>query len=171
MRGRGAAGQGHLTSTRAPSAARPAPTRPPIPALFDDIRERVRHAPPEAKARGYRAGPLLLQRQGRPLRGLRRRRPGEDRDALPAGYLRALRCVQGQALQPGNAGGTLQGQEHLRSAGYDRGGGDGVLRKLPQRSAASCRPCTTWAWAISSWASPPPPCPAARPSASSWPPS
>ena len=35
------------------------------------------------------AGPVLVQRQGRPLRGLRRRRHDQDRDELPAGRLRA----------------------------------------------------------------------------------
>ena len=53
---------------------------------------------PEAKARGYQAGSLLVQRQGRPLRGLPGRRRHQDRDALPAGCLRHLRRLQGQAL-------------------------------------------------------------------------
>ena len=46
------------------------------------------------------AGPVLVQRQGRSLRGLRRRRHDQDRDALPAGRLRAVRGVQGRPLQP-----------------------------------------------------------------------
>jgi excinuclease ABC subunit A len=53
---------------------------------------------PEAKARGYAARPLLLQRQGRALRGLPGRRRHQDRDALPARRLRHLRRLQGQAL-------------------------------------------------------------------------
>ena len=36
------------------------------------------------------AGPLLLQRQGRPLRGLQRGRHHQDRDALPARRIRAV---------------------------------------------------------------------------------
>ncbi len=44
------------------------------------------------------AGPLLLQRQGRPLRSLPGRRRHQDRDALPAGRLRHLRCLPRQAL-------------------------------------------------------------------------
>ena len=36
---------------------------------------------------------------------------------------------------------------------------------------ARWRPCARWAWATCDWASRPPSCPAARPSASSWPPS
>ena len=55
-----------------------------------------------ARAR-LRARPLLVQREGRPLRGLPGRRRDPGRDALPAGRLRHLRCVQGQALRPRNA--------------------------------------------------------------------
>ena len=39
--------------------------------LFDDIRSLYTQLP-ESKARGYKAGPVQLQRLGRPLRGLRR---------------------------------------------------------------------------------------------------
>ena len=45
---------------------------------------------PEAKARGYGPGPLLVQRQGRPLPEVRGRRRSQDRDALPARCLRDL---------------------------------------------------------------------------------
>ena len=41
------------------------------------------------------AGPLLVQRQGRALRGLPGRRPDQDRDALPARRLRHLRRLPG----------------------------------------------------------------------------
>ena len=79
---------------------------------------------PEAKARGYQAGPLLVQRQGRALRGLPGRRRDQDRDALPARRLRHLRRLQGQALQPRDAGGAVQGQVDRRRARHDgRGGG------------------------------------------------
>ena len=55
--------------------------------LFDHIRELFAA---DARRQGARlqAGPLLLQRQGRPLRGLRGRRHHQDRDALPARRLR-----------------------------------------------------------------------------------
>ncbi len=61
-----------------------------------------------ARGQGARlpAGALLLQRQGRALRGLPGRRRHQDRDALPARRLRHLRPVQGQALQPRDAGGA-----------------------------------------------------------------
>ena len=65
--------------------------------LFTPIRELFT-ALPEAKMRGLRAGPLLLQREGRTLRGVPGRRAGEDRDALPPRRLRArARSARGGA--------------------------------------------------------------------------
>ncbi len=55
---------------------------------------------PRGPRAGLQAGPVLVQRQGRPLRGVPRRRPDQDRDALPARRVRALRAVPRQALQP-----------------------------------------------------------------------
>ena len=74
---------------------------------------------PEAKARGYAAGPLLVQRQGRALRGVPGRRRDQDRDALPARRLRHLRPVQGQTLQPRDPGCSLQGKVDRRRARHD----------------------------------------------------
>ena len=45
-------------------------------------------------------GPFFVQRGGRALRRLFRRRDDQDRDALHAGYLRPVRGVQGRPLQP-----------------------------------------------------------------------
>jgi excinuclease ABC subunit A len=61
--------------------------------LFTPIRDCSPH-PGGALAR-LRAGPLQLQRQGRPLRGLPGRRRDQGGDALPARRLRALRRLQG----------------------------------------------------------------------------
>ena len=69
-----------------------------------------------------RPGPLQLQRQGRPLRSLRRRRHDQGRNALPAGRVRAVRRLPRQALQPRDARDHLQGPQHLRRAGDDRRG-------------------------------------------------
>ncbi len=74
------------------------------------------------------ARPVLVQRQGRALRGLLGRRHHQDRDELPAGRLRALRGVQGRPLQPGDPRGALQGQDRGRRAGHADRGGRRVLR-------------------------------------------
>ena len=83
---------------------------------------------PESEGARLRARPLLVQRQGRPLRGLPGRRRHQDRDALPARRLRHLRRLQGQALQPRDAGGAVQGQVDRRRARHDGRGGAGVLQ-------------------------------------------
>ena len=76
--------------------------------VFDHIRklfaQTQRGEGPRLHARS-----LQLQRQGRPLRGVRGRRHDQDRDALPAGRLRAVRGLQGRPLQPRHARGPLQG--------------------------------------------------------------
>ena len=77
---------------------------------------------------GLQAGALFLQREGRALRSLPGRRPHQDRDALPAGHLRAVRGVQGPALQPRNSGDSLPRPVHRRCAGDDRGRWCGLLQ-------------------------------------------
>ena len=59
----------------------------------------------DARRQGARlqAGPVLVQREGRPLRGVPGRRRDGDRNALPARRLRHLRAVQGPPLQPRDA--------------------------------------------------------------------
>ena len=49
------------------------------------------------------------------MRKLLRRRRYQDRDALYARPLRALRGVQRKALQPRDAGSEVPGQEHPRA--------------------------------------------------------
>jgi hypothetical protein len=65
--------QGDRRRPVARSAARRGPTRPPTPACSTTS---ASCSPPaaEAKVRGYQPGRFSLQRQGRPLRGLQRRR-------------------------------------------------------------------------------------------------
>ena len=46
---------------------------------------------PGGQEPGLRTGAVQLQRPGRPVRGLLRRWPAENRNALPAGYFRPLR--------------------------------------------------------------------------------
>ena len=95
-RGHGAAGQGHCH--------RPEPHRPDAPIQPGHLYQPVQPDPrpvrlyPGRQGPGLRPGPVLLQHQGRPLRGLRRRRYAEDRDALPVGCVRPLRDLPRQAL-------------------------------------------------------------------------
>ena len=93
------------------------------------------------------AGPVLVQRQGRSLRGVLGRRHHQDRDELPARRLCAVRGVQRRPVQPGNPRGALQGQDRLRGARHvDRGCGrvlhaDHLDPPLPARR-----------WSTSGWA-------------------
>ena len=103
--------------------------------LFDQIRDLFARTP-EAQGARVQAGPLLVQRQGRALRGLQGRRPDQDRDALPAGRVRAVRAVPRQALQPGDARGPLQGQDDRRRAGDADRRGARVLRAHPEDQPA-----------------------------------
>jgi excinuclease ABC subunit A len=57
--------------------------------LWDDIRECLRHHP-RSQSLWLLPRPIQLQRQGRPLRDLRRRRCHQGRDALPRRHVRAL---------------------------------------------------------------------------------
>ncbi len=98
---------------------------------------------PQAVLRDHRgedprlpAGPLLVQRQGWPLRELRRRRHDQDRDELPARRLRPLRGVQGRPVQPRDPRRALQGQDDQRgSRDADRRGGRVLQADLQDRPA------------------------------------
>ena len=100
-RGRRAPRQGHQH--------RPVADRPHTAVEPRDVHRRVRQDPcavrGDAGGKGPRlpAGPVLVQREGRPLRGVRGRRHDQDRDALPSRRLRAVRGLQGRALQPRHA--------------------------------------------------------------------
>ena len=115
--------------------------------LFTHIRELFAQLP-EARMRGYGAGAVFVQRQGRTLRGVPRRRHNPDRDAFPARRLRDLRSLRRQALQPRHAGDPVQGQEHRRSAQHDRARrgrlhGIGAADSPETRNPARRRPATT----------------------------
>ena len=152
---------------------RPVADRPHAALEPGDLHRAVRRHPrpvlQDAGGAGARlqAGPLLVQRQGRALRGLPRRRADQDRDALPARRLRAVRAVPRQALQPRDARGPLQGQDDRRRARHAGRGGARVLRSTSRRSAAGWRRCTTSGSATSGSASRRRRCRAARRSASS----
>ncbi len=80
----------------------------------------VCHAAGIARAR-LQAGPLQLQREGRPLRSLPGRRAEAHRDEFPARRLRHLRRVPRPPLQSRDAAGEVQGLFHRRPAGGHRG--------------------------------------------------
>ena len=136
-----------------------------------DLHRRL-HADPRlvrgiARGQGARlwAGALLVQRQGRALRGVPGRRRHQDRDAFPARRLCPVRRLQGQALQPRDARSRVQGQEHRRRARHD---GRGRRRVLPRRAGDPREAGDAWSAsgsAISISASRRPRCRAARRSA------
>ena len=136
--GPGAHRQGHPGG---PVADRPHPAVEP-----GHVHRRVRQDPhavlPDAGGEGARlpAGPVLLQRQGRALRELHGRRHHQDRDELPARRLRAVRGVPRRPVQPRDARGALQGQDHRRGAGHADQRGGGVLRVHPVHRAATSAP-------------------------------
>ncbi len=101
---------------------------------------RPLHAHPRALRRAarredprLRAGPLLVQCEGRPLRSVPGRRSGEDRDALSPRRVRALRGLQGQALQPRDARGPVPRRVDRRRARPDRRRRGDVLRQPASR--------------------------------------
>ena len=136
---------------------------------------RVRPHPPALRGddRGedprLRAGRFSLQRQGRPLRELRRRRHDQDRDELPARRLRPVRGVQGRAVQPGDAGGPLQGPDDRRGPGHADRGGRASSSRRSRRSTGTSRRWSTSAWGTYGSASRRRRCPAAKRSGSSSP--
>ena len=68
------------------------------PATYTGLFNEIRNLFPGGQGPGLRPGTILLQHQGRPLRGLLRRRHAEDRDALPVRRICPLRGVPRQAL-------------------------------------------------------------------------
>ena len=119
----GQAGAGRPVADRPHAAIQPGHLHRGVRQDPHPVRRHHRGQSPRLPAR-----PILVQRQGRSLRGVHRRRHHQDRDELPARRVCAVRGVPGRPLQPGNPRGALQGQDHLRGAGHvDRGGG-GVLR-------------------------------------------
>ena len=85
------------TAPRQGHRHRPVAHRPHAAQQPGHLHRRVRPHPPALRADAreqaarLQARPLQLQRQGRPLRDLQGRRADQDRDALPARRVRALR--------------------------------------------------------------------------------
>ena len=107
--------------------------------VFTGIRDLFASLP-ESKARGWKPGTLLLQREGREVRELPGRRHDQDRDELPARRLYHLRRLPRASLQLRYPRRPLQGQEHLRGPRHDHRGGERVLRACPADSAQDEHP-------------------------------
>ena len=84
----------------------------------------------ESRARGFRPGALLVQRQGRAMRELSGGRGHRDRDALPSQRVRHVRAVQGTAVQPRDARHQVSRQVDCRRARPDRRSGAAAAREL-----------------------------------------
>ena len=112
--------------------------------VFDHIRQAVQ---PDPGGQGPRlpARAVLLQREGRPVRGLFGGRHHPDRDALPARHLRALRGVPRGPVQPRHPGGHLPGQDHRRRARPVLRGGPRASSPTSRPSPGTSRPWSTWA--------------------------
>ena len=136
--------------------------------VFDHIR-KLFAATHRGQGARLPAGPVLVQRQGRPLRGLLRRRHDQDRDELPARRLRAVRGLPRRPVQPRDPRGALQGQDDRRGPRHADRGGRRVLRGRPRDRPAPAARWSTSASATSGSGSRRRPCPAARRSGSSWP--
>ncbi len=108
---------------------------------FDPIRELFAATKDARVARADRQ-PLLVQRAGRPLRGVRGRGRRQRRDAVPRRRLRAVRAVRRQALPAAGARGPLQGPERRSGARPDGARGADVLQQRRPRCCAGCR-CST----------------------------
>ena len=85
-------------STSRRSAARPRSNPVTYIKAFDEIRELFA-AQPLARQREVHRRRLLVQRRGRPLRGVRGRGPRPGGDGVPGRRLRALRGLRRHALQ------------------------------------------------------------------------
>jgi excinuclease ABC subunit A len=124
------------TSTSRRSAARRAPTPPPTRGCSTTSGSSTpARRTPRCAATG--PGRFSFNVKGGPLRDLQGRRHAEDRDALPARRLRAVRGLRRQALQPRDARGALQGEVDLRRARDAGRGGADRSSQDPEAAAAA----------------------------------
>ena len=101
---------------------RPAPDRPHAALEPGHVHQGVRRGPQRLRRASRRAAARLgcrtlqLQREGRPLRGVRGRRRRPGRDALLERRVRDVRGVRRKALRRRDARREVPGQEHRRRA-------------------------------------------------------
>ena len=132
--------------------------------VFDHVR-RLFAETMEAKVRGYLPGRFSFNVKG----GRCENCSGDgtikiEMNFLP-GRVRPVRGLPRRALQPGDAGGPLQGQVHRRGAGHADRGGAWTSSRPSRRSPATCARSTRSASATSGSASPRRRSPAVRRSA------
>ncbi len=141
------------------------------------LHRRLRQDPqpvrPDPGGQGPRlpAGAVLLQREGRPLRGLRRATaPSRSRCISCPTCTSRARCARAPATTgtPSTSPSRARTSPRSSTCPWRRPASSSPTSR---RSCATCRPCGTSASATSGSASPPRPSPAARPSGSSCPPS
>ena len=122
--------QGHLD--------RPSPHRPHAALEPRDVHRRLRaparplRRPPRRARARLQGRALLVQREGRPLRGVPGRRRPARRDALPARHLRHLRHVRRPPLQPRDARGDLPRPVDRRRARRHRRAGVDLFDAIPR---------------------------------------
>ena len=135
--------------------------------LHRPVRPHPRAVRADARAAGPRlqGRPLLVQRQGRPLRDLPRRRHHQDRDALPARRVHQLRGLPRPPLQPRDARGASSRASRSPTCWTCRSRRRSSSSPRSRSCAGGCRRCTTSASTTCGWASRPRPCRAARRSA------
>ena len=120
--------------------------------------------PPTPKSRGYGPGRFSFNVKG----GRCESCAGDgllkiEMHFLPDIYV-PCEVLQGQAVQPGDPGGEIQGEEHPRRAEHDRGRGAGVLLQPPQAPAEAGDPLLRGAGLPQDRPALHPPSPGGRPS-------
>ena len=109
------------------------------------LHARARALLADARGEGARlqAGALLVQRPRRPLRDVQGRRPDQDRDALPARRLRAVRDVPRARATTARRSRCGSRASRSRTCSRCPSRRRSSSSRRSRRSAGACRRCTT----------------------------